>query len=230
MTGIKITREMSPQAYREALRTAGVDLSTPQRIDEAMEPWREAMDAFFQEDERPVMEELWAAGHTFESIEKLHNYEDEVVLAAAPILFKHLSDRSCLVRESIAGALHRKGIRPWWHQIRDLYVEAARIAGPRPANGKRSVADRTAESLASLLSYLSAKKFEPDILELVEDESLGESRIIPLVDLGRSRCPEVLKRLEALVDTDPYIQYELKRAIKKIKAGLARQAEKARNT
>lgn len=160
------------------------------RQDEELErkaaEWRQA--------EAPLVEELRGAGFEVESAWDLVNTSTPYP-AALPILLEHLGrpypDR---VREGIARALAVRDARFGWVTLVRLY--RAEPVGSDAQGG-----------LAVALAAASDDDVIDELISLARDPAHGESRILLLRGLKRSRAPQARAALEEL-SGDPVLGQE----------------------
>lgn len=133
-----------------------------------------ALDAGWQQAEKPLVDELRGAGFDVESAWDLVNtsvpYPD-----ALPILLDHLErDYPDRVREGIARAL---AVGPdamfGWDKIISCYRNE-----PEGTDTK--------DGLAAAIAAVASSAVIDEVIELVEDDLHGESRILLLIELKRS--------------------------------------------
>lgn len=161
---------------------------------------REGRAAAWREAEQPLIHELRAAGYEIETAWDLVN-ESEPYPKALPILLDHLSkpypDR---VREGIARALAVRGdARFAWPTLVELY----RIE-PAGTDAK--------DGLAVALAAVSDRSTLRELIELAEDRRHGESRVLLVSGLTRSRQPEARTAVDRLQD-DPDVGTEARRRV-----------------
>lgn len=144
--------------------------------------------------EAPLAEELRAAGFAVESAWDLVNTSTPYP-AALPILLEHLGrpypER---VREGIARALAVRDARFGWDTLVQLYREE-----PAGSNAK--------DGLAVALAAVSHDDVVDELVSLARDPAHGESRILLLRRLKRSRAPQARAALEGFVE-DPVLGQE----------------------
>lgn len=155
--------------------------------------WRQA--------EAPLVEELRAAGVEVDSAWDLVNTSTPYP-NALPILLEHLGrpypDR---VREGIARALAvGRDARFGWARLLELYREE-----PAGADAK--------SGLAAALAAIVDDDVVDEVIELARDDAHGESRILLLRALKRSRSPQARLALEEFV-SDPVLGQEAQAQLK----------------
>lgn len=152
---------------------------------EAVEAEREERARALREAERPIVEDLDAAGVSVSSVWDLVNtsvpYPD-----ALPILLAHLKRGGYpeRVMESLGRALAVKSAVTFWDDLKQLYVSAR---GPGEEDG-------TAVALAAC----ATKAQVDDLIDLLGAAGRGESRVYfvrPIKRLGGERGREVLESL-----------------------------------
>ena len=148
--------------------------------------WREA--------EAPLVEELRAAGFEVESAWDLVNTSTPYP-AALPILLEHLGrpypDR---VREGIARSLAVRDAKFGWETLTRLYRDE-----PAGSDAK--------DGLAAALAAVSDDDVLDELVSLAGDSVHGESRILLLRGLKRSRAPQARAALEEF-SGDPVLGQE----------------------
>jgi len=156
------------------------------------EEWRRA--------EAPLVDELRGAGFEVDSAWDLVN-TSTAYPAALPILLEHLGrpypDR---VRESIARALAVRDAKFGWEALTQLYRQEE--AGTDAKDG-----------LAVALAAASDDKVVDEVIALSRDAGHGESRLLLLRGLARSKAPQARSALEQFSD-DPVLGQEARRLTK----------------
>lgn len=144
--------------------------------------------------EAPLVEELRIAGFDVESAWDLVSTATPYP-AALPILLKHLGrpypDR---VREGIARALAVRDAKFGWERLIRLYRD-------------EPTASEAKDGLAVALAAVADDDLVEDIISLARDLAHGESRILLLRGLARSRVPQARAALEEL-SGDPMLGQE----------------------
>jgi hypothetical protein len=121
--------------------------------------------------ERPVIDDLASVGIRVPRLDDLSK-QPEVHDKAVPVLLRHLGlDYPDSVLRAIGSPLAKRASRPWWDELRALYLTAERPV-------VRSV-------LASALAVCARREHYDDLLRFVADESLGDSRIFFLRPINR---------------------------------------------
>ena len=170
---------------------------------DAREAERRARREALTEAERPLVVDLQSAGIPVDSAWNLYKHP-EMGEAAFPILLAHLrGDYPDPILEGIARAFPKEVTRRHWQELLDIY-----LAEPR-----NSVRD----GLAATLSRAAARAHYADLLAILENVGLGESRIYFLrpvnrignrIEAGSGR--EVMERYEH----DPQLGTEAARILK----------------
>ncbi|WP_295775628.1 hypothetical protein [uncultured Microbacterium sp.] len=176
-----ITGEEAERRKKELLRNDPVYRAQV----EAVEAERRERVRKLREAEQPIIKDLRDVGIEVGSVWDLVN-TSAPYLPALPVLMKHLErdgypDR---VVESIGRALAVRESVPYWHRLRDLYLRAE-------GRGARS-------GLAVALGVSATPAQLEELIELLHNESLGESRVLliaPVIKLGGARGREVIKAL-----------------------------------
>lgn len=137
--------------------------------------------------EQPIIEDLHRVGIDVETPWDLVN-TSEPYPAALPVLLRHLErggypDR---VLEGMARAMAVKPARVYWERLRDLYLRAT---GRDEKDG-----------LAVALSVSATTGNVDDLVNLLEDDSRGDSRLLLLesiLKLGGTRGREIVESLRS---------------------------------
>jgi hypothetical protein len=112
---------------------------------------------------QPVLDDLRSIGIDIDSVWDLYKVPDSRP-RAIPVLLKHLRlDYPDRVLQGIGQGLDDKSARPWWADLRALLVETENPVAR----------DRAACALATCAN----QQHYDDLLALINDETLGESRI-----------------------------------------------------
>ena len=170
--------------------------------------------------EKPVIKELKELG--FDSLTSIM----QLPIArgprkeAVPVLIKHLkSDHSEIVRQSIARALRIKEARPYWNEIKEIFLSEKLDEEAKKETLKSTV--------GITLSEIASKEHFEDILNLYHDKSVGKVRFMFAKNLAKSpdkRATEALLALrdEPIVDEHPDDRRALEKMIEK-QARLSKQ-------
>lgn len=156
--------------------------------------------------ERPLVEAIAAAGVQVESVWDLVNCSVKLFDYSflSPILLEHLAKPyPDAIRDGIARALALKSSKVYWRQLLEHYR--------REPDGTR-----TKDGLAVALSVAADRDRLGEVISLVEDRSLGESRIFFVGVLSKSRQPEARAAFERCLD-DPQLVREATRLLKRKK-------------
>lgn len=159
-------------------------------------------------EEAPIVADLMQVGIAVNSVADLVGRR-EPYPAAVPVLLKHLrraySDplKSTLAR---ALAIPEPEVRRAWPILVDEY----RIAATAPGDGLSKPRDtrQAAEGLACALAVAASDETIDQLIELVRDNRLGESRVLLLSGLRKLRDPGALKAL-ADAANDPVLRKEI---------------------
>jgi hypothetical protein len=155
--------------------------------------------------EAPLVDDLARAGFAVDSAWDLVNTSDPYP-EALPILLRHLQlpypDR---VREGIARALAVRGDAAFaWDTLVDLYRDE-----PAGTDAK--------DGLAVALAAGGSTAVLDDLIELLADPRHGQSRILLIKGISRSRSDKARKTLARLVH-DPVVGTEVQRLLKRRKS------------
>jgi hypothetical protein len=136
-------------------------------------------------DERPLVEELRAAGFDIHSVWDFVNDSNRYP-GAIPILLRHLSyDYSDPIREGIARALATRDARAAWPILAEEYRNTK--TGSQFKSG-----------LAVALSAIASRDTLQELIGLITDPAHGSSRLLLLSALRRSRDPSAKQLISEL--------------------------------
>jgi hypothetical protein len=145
--------------------------------------------------EAPITAALRGIGIEVEWVWQLAGRETDRDADLVPILLEHFrKPYPPSTRESIAMALARPVMLHYWGELLNLYRAECE---PSVKNG-----------LAGSISTLANKNVIADVVALAKDPTLGESRILLLRALSRSRDASSREALKALED-DPDLRKEI---------------------
>jgi hypothetical protein len=151
--------------------------------------------------EAPLIAELRAAGFEVDSAWDLVNTSTPYP-AALPILLEHLGrpypDR---VREGIARALAVRDAKFGWETLVRLYRDE-----PAGSDAK--------DGLAVALAAISDDDVDDELISLAREAAHGESRVLLLQRLKRSRAPQAHAALEEFAE-DPLLGQEARALLKR---------------
>lgn len=149
--------------------------------------------------EAPLVKELRSVGLNVSSVWDLVNTSNSYELAI-PILLKHLRmPYPDAIIAGIARALGTQDAREYgWRIIVDQYVKTDPIANPRAKEG-----------LAVALAGASDDSVIDDLVDLITDEKNGESRVLLLLGLRRSKAPQARQAILDL-SRDPQFEEEIR--------------------
>ncbi len=161
----------------------------------AREAVRQQREAAFRRAERPLLEDVRAAGYTIDDVWDLVNtaawYADLV-----PVLIRHLGEPyPDAIRDGIARALAIP-------QAKAVFEELVQFYRAEPDG------TRTKQGLAAAIARAADHDRIPDVIHLVRDRNLGPTRGLLLRALTRSRNPEAKKTLTDMAD-DPDLYKEI---------------------
>jgi hypothetical protein len=149
--------------------------------------------------EAPLVKELGSVGITVSSVWDLVNTSSSYKLAI-PTLLKHLRmPYPDAIIAGIARALGTQDAREYgWKIIVDQYVKTDPITNPRAKEG-----------LAVALAGASDDSVIGDLVDLVTDEKNGQSRVLLLLGLRRSKVARARQAILAL-SRDPQFMEEIR--------------------
>ena len=156
--------------------------------------------AVFRTAEQPIVDDLRRVGFEIKSVWDLVDTDDPYPMAL-PVLLEHLErggypDR---VLESLARALAVKPSMIYWSRLRERYLRAA---GPGEKTG-----------LAAALAASATSENLPQLVDLLNETSLGGSRILLLSAILRVGGNAGRKIVEALVNS-PFFGKEAQSLLK----------------
>lgn len=156
---------------------------------------------YLRVEEEPIVTDLREVGLKVESVWDLVNTADPYP-GAIPILLKHLGQKySDRTKEGIARALAVPDARSAW----SLLVAEYRRAPQGEENGIRLGAK---SGLAAALSAAATDEVIEQLASLVKDRSNGDSRLLLLNALRKSKAAVARKTLEEMAD-DPALKKEI---------------------
>ena len=136
------------------------------------------------EAEEPLLAELREAGVDIESVWYVRQNR-RTPAAALPILVRHLNyDYPDRVMEGIALGLAVRAAERWWPELKTHYINAT---GPDAKVG-----------LANALIATATPKTADELVDLVKDPRNGETRVLLLQPLTKSKTPATRRFLEDL--------------------------------
>jgi len=142
-------------------------------------------------EEEPILHDLREAGTDVSSVWDLVNTA-EPYPAALPILVAHLlRPYSDPVKEGIARALAVPDARFAWPVLVREYRTSAEGLDPHTRLGARS-------GLAAALAATATDDVMGELIDLASDPRLGDSRLLLLRGIRRSRTPEAAAAIERL--------------------------------
>lgn len=157
-----------------------------------------AQHAAWAKAEEPLLAELREAGIVVESVWNLRE-NGPTPPAALPILVKHLGyDYPDRIMEGIALGLAVPAAARWWPELKERYINAT---GPDAKLG-----------LANALIATATPKTADELVDLIKDPSNGNTRVLLLRPLKKSKTPETRRFLEGL-RSDDYFGREARRLI-----------------
>jgi hypothetical protein len=190
----------------ERVRLREINAERKKRIEE--------MGARLTIEEQPILADLCTIGCNIESVWFFYtvraNYPD-----AIPILLKHLllpySDRT---REGIARALSFREAKYAWPVIVEEYKKAPIGKGIIEPNGVEEYRLGTKDALAAALSIIADASVIEELIELAKDCSNGESRILLLSAIKKSKSA-IAKQAIIELSFDSQLSKEIESWVKK---------------
>ncbi|HET6889849.1 MAG TPA: hypothetical protein VFH31_02005 [Pyrinomonadaceae bacterium] len=169
---------------------------------------REQRSARLAIEERPILSDLHEIGWDIESVWNLVNIPNNYA-EAVPILLKHLllpySDRT---RAGIARALAVREASQAWRILVSEYRNAPMGTGIVAPGDTEELRLGVKDGLACALSVAVTDETLPELIALAKDPSHGESRILLLSALRKSKNPIAKKAIEELA-FDPELAKEI---------------------
>ena len=160
--------------------------------------------ARFKEEEKPILDDLRSVGLDTESVWSLVNFSGTYP-EAIPVLLKHLVlPYSDAVREGIARSLAvpEPEVRKAWSLLVDEYKKAPKGKGIKYPGETTEWPLGYKDGLACALAVAVTDETFTEYIDLVKDQSLGDSRILLVPKLRKSKNPIAAQTLEELAD-DP---------------------------
>ena len=162
VTAAELISELDDRYHDDPEHRARVDREDAERRNE-----RDALNRA----ERPLTTDLQAAGIPVDSAGKLYKYP-ELGEIAYPILLKHLRlDYPDRVLEGIARAFTKDTARRHWQELLRLYLTEDRSA--------------VRDGLAATLSGCAIRAHYEDLLAILDNKALGETRVYFLRPVNR---------------------------------------------
>lgn len=168
--------------------------------------------ATWNELERPLAEELQAAGFDVGSAWDLFNRKQpwnkqeriKPYAEALPILLKHLGfNYPPAIREGIARAMAMRESRFAWHDLVRFYRDEE--------------SNRAKDGLAVAIAAAADSSVLDELIALAKDREQGSSRLLLLSALARSTLPKARAALMEL-GTDPELEQEVQIILKRLRA------------
>jgi hypothetical protein len=146
----------------------------------------------YQFEEAPLIKELEQVGITIKSVYDL-DARQERYPAAVPLLLNHLFlPPSDAIRDGIARALATNDAIPAHETLRDEYIKCSRE--DTSSKSER----RFTQGLALATAATTTEANISELINLVEDNSLGDDRILLLARLRKSKSTAAAEALERL--------------------------------
>jgi hypothetical protein len=158
----------------------------------------------------PVHAELEAAGVTQRELSDSHGKSPKYP-TAIPILLKHLQmPYSDAIKDSIARtlAVPLPEVRKAWPILVHEYLKAPMGTGCIAVGDTRQYRLGAKDGLAVALSMAATEATLPELIELVSDPANGDSRILLLYALRKSKS-EIARQAVARLASDPVLTREI---------------------
>ena len=160
------------------------------------------------EEEKPIVKDLREAGATITSIWDLVDSKSGYP-NLVPILMKHLqlpySDRT---RSAIARALAVPAASEYWDFLVQQYINAKQGKGPVFPGEETEFVLGFKDALACALSGSVTEETLPQLIGLAKDSSNGESRLLLIEPLRRSKAGIIKDAIDELRQ-DPQLAKEI---------------------
>ncbi len=161
-------------------------------------------------EEKPILEDLHQVGWDVKSVWDLVNTRTKYT-EAIPVLLKHLSfSYSDRIREGIARALAvvEPEVRKAWPILVEEYHKAPMGWGLIAKDDTKEYRLGTKEALAITLSVAVTDETLPELIDIAKDRTQGESRVLLLSALRKSKNPLAKQAIEDLA-SDPDLKKEI---------------------
>ncbi len=161
-------------------------------------------------EEKPILSDLRELGWEIESVWDFVNSKQKYS-TAIDVLLRHLvrpySDR---IREGIARALARPGpeTRKAWPVLVEEYRRASSGYGIIAAGDTKEYRLGYKDGLAAALSAIASESETEDLIRLAKDRAQGESRVLLLRAIRKSKSPLAKQAISELA-TDPQLKTEI---------------------
>ena len=171
---------------------------------------REARTHLWRDEEKPIIHDLHQAGVSVSSLWDLVNTSTPYP-KAIPVLLKHLlysySDR---VREGIARALAVKDpqVRNAWKTLVEEYLKAPFGNGVIAPGDSKEFRLGAKSGLACALAVAVTEDVMPDLIALIRDRTNGESRVLLLSALRKSKSSIAHATIRDVAN-DPELEKEI---------------------
>ena len=166
--------------------------------------------ARIQAEASPLLEELQATGLKIQSVADLIN-RSERYERAIPILLKHLlMPYSDVTKETIARsrAVPEEEVRKAWQILVQEYRKAPRGWGIKAPDDTKEYRLGAKDGLACALSVAVTDETLPELIALAKDRTQGESRLLLLSALRKSKHPLAKQAIKELA-SDPDLETEI---------------------
>jgi hypothetical protein len=160
--------------------------------------------ARYREEIEPVVQALRAIGVPAENVRASRLRELQAYPSAVPVLLEHLAKPySQTILWSLANALAVPEARSAWPDLVAAYKST-----PTPAAGSPEDGMGLKDGLANALAATVSKDTISTLIALAKDPSHGNSRLLLLQGIRRSRDPRAKLAIEEL-STDPQLAKEI---------------------
>jgi hypothetical protein len=154
--------------------------------------------------EKPLLDDLTSVGIELDTVWDLYKVP-ALRQRAVPVLLKHVAlDYPDMVLRGIGQGLGDIAVRPWWDELKALYVQTSR--------------DTVRDRLASALAVCANREHYDDLLAFVADTSLGDSRIYflrPINRIGNRMSPGKGGSVVESLAEDPHLGREAMAILKR---------------
>ncbi|WP_052417598.1 hypothetical protein [Cellvibrio mixtus] len=159
-------------------------------------------------EEKPILDELLTIGLDVDELSDFINTADQYV-EAIPVLTKHmLLPYSDVIRETLARALAIPESKSIWSLLVQEYIKAPIGKGIKLRGDVEEFNLGYKSGLACALSVAVTDETLPELIELLKDKRHGESRVLLLSAIQKSKNPLAIQATQELAD-DPDLKIEI---------------------